>query len=298
MKWVEFAVEVHPEAVDAVAYVFQERGTDGVAIEQPITSHIEGEEPPVVTGLPIVKAYLPLKAATPERERAIEEALWHLQAFDLSPVGPLQRREIEEEDWAEAWKENFHPLKIGRVVIKPTWREWEKSSDEIIVELDPGMAFGTGLHPTTRLMLEALQQRVRPGMSVLDLGTGSGILAIAAAHLGAQVEALDISDVAVEVAHENVVANHLAGRITTRVGSIRSVAGRQFELILANIIASVLIDLATPLVMTLRQDAEVLASGIIAERGNEVRSAFTEAGLDVIDEEGDEDWRLLVARRR
>src|SRR5579884_1229683 len=107
MQWVELAVEAHPEAVDAIANVFQEHGTGGVAIEQPIDAHIEGEEPPVFTGLPVIRAYLPLNGAEAETERAIEEALWHLQAFQLSPVGPLQRRVLDEEDWAEGWKQYF-----------------------------------------------------------------------------------------------------------------------------------------------------------------------------------------------
>lgn len=296
MRWVELSVEVHAEAVDAVANVFQEHGTGGVAIEQPIRSHIEGEEPPVFTGLPVVRAYLPLNAATPATERAIEEALWHLQAFDLSPVGALSRREIEEEDWANAWKEHFHPLRVGRIVVKPSWREWSSREGEIVVELDPGMALGTGLHPTTRLMLAALQDRVYPGMRVLDLGTGSGILAIAAAKLGAQVAALDVSDVAAEVARENVRLNGLADSIMVSEGSMDALAGERFDVILANIIASVLADLARPLCEALDPRGELLASGIVEERASLVRDAFSAAGLEIADEQWDEDWLLLVAR--
>lgn len=297
MKWIELSVEAHPEAVDAVANVFQEHGTGGVAIEQPVRSHIEGEEPPVFEGLPVLRAYLPLNAQEPEIERRIEEALWHLQAFNLSPVGAMLRREVDEEDWANAWKEHFHPLKIGNVVIKPSWREWQATPAEIVVELDPGMAFGTGLHPTTRLMIEALQGRVKSGMRVLDLGTGSGILAIAAARLGAQVEALDISDVSVEVARANVAANGLADRIEVGVGSIDAVAGRQYDLILANIIASVLIELASGLYDALQPGAEVLASGIIDERVEPVRAAFAAGGLLLAGEYRDEDWWLIAGRR-
>jgi ribosomal protein L11 methyltransferase len=296
MKWIELSVDVHPEAVDAVANVFREHGTGGVAIEQPIEADDEGERPPSFIGNPSVKAYLPVTHDAAQRERQIEDGLWHLQAFNLSPIGPLRRREIDEEDWANGWKEHFHPLRIGRIVIKPSWREWTPAPDEIVVELDPGMAFGTGLHPTTRLTLLALQDRVRPAMRVLDLGTGSGILAIPAAMMGATVDALDVSEVAVEVARQNVAASGLTGRIQVEEGSIDAVRGRGYDLVLANIIASVLIDLAPGLADALEPAGEILASGIIDERAEAVRDAFRSAGLAIAHQVSEGDWWLIVAR--
>lgn len=296
-QWIELSVDVHPEAVDAVANVFQEYGTGGVAIQQPIQSDDEGQEPARFVGMPTVTGYIPLTDRAEEQERRLEEALWHLQAFNLSPVGPVRRRVIDEEDWANAWKEHFHPLRIGRVVIKPSWREWERQPEELIVELDPGMAFGTGLHPTTRLTLQGLQSRVRPGMEVLDLGTGSGILAIPAAMMGAEVTATDISEVAVEVARRNVADNGMGEHVRVLEGSIDVVAGRTYDLILANIIASVLAELAPDLAAALRPGAELLASGIIEERSDLVREAFRAAGLELVEEESEGDWWLIVARR-
>lgn len=296
MRWIELSVEAHPEAVDAVAEVFRQFGTGGVAIEQSIQTDREGEADPAFVGLPLVKAYLPAGADAPEQEHRIESALWHLQAFDLSPVGPLRRSEIAEEDWANAWKEHFHPLKIGRIVIKPTWRDWNRQPDEVVVQIDPGMAFGTGLHPTTSLMLAALQRHVRSGMHVLDLGTGSGILAIPSALLGARVTALDTSEVAVEVARGNVAANGLDGQIRVERGSIEVLSGQRFDLILANIIASVLVDLAADIAASLRPRAVVLGSGIIDERADEVRAAFRQAGLTLLEEEREGDWWLIAAR--
>lgn len=297
MKWIELSVEAHAEAVDAIANVFQEHGAGGVAIEQSIKSHIEGEESPTFLGRPVIRVYLPVDGTEGARQERIEEALWHLQAFDLSPVGELRRQEVAEEDWANGWKEYFHPLKIGAIVIKPSWREWQESPGELIITLDPGMAFGTGLHPTTRLMLEALQKHVHADTTVLDLGSGSGILAIAAAKLGARVIASDVDSVAVEVAAGNVSANTMSHRISVRHGSLDILAGERVDLILANIIASVLITLARPLREALRPGAAVLASGIIQERLEEVCEAFRDAGLDVDDREHDEDWWLVVARR-
>jgi ribosomal protein L11 methyltransferase len=298
VKWIELSVEVHPEAVDAVAEVFRSHGTGGVAIEQPVIPDIDGENAPHPMGLPLIKAYLPISTDTESTVRAIEGDLWHLQAFGLSPVGEMQRKEIAEEDWANAWKEHFHPLKVGRIVIKPTWREWDASPDDIVVELDPGMAFGTGLHPTTQLVLDALQKRVRPGMEVLDLGTGSGILAIAAARLGASVTALDTSEIAVEVAIQNITANGLASSVTVSKGSIEAVHTRQFDMILANIIASVLTELAAPLAAALRPGAELVGSGIVEERADLVRTALTAAGLHLGEQRNDGDWWLICARSR
>jgi ribosomal protein L11 methyltransferase len=297
MKWIELSVDVHPEAVDAVSNVFHDHDTGGVAIHQAIQTDREGEVAPVPLGTPIIRAYLPVTDDLAHRERQIEADLWHLQAFGLSPIGPLRRREVDEEDWANGWKEHFHPLKIGKIVIKPSWREWSVSRDELIVELDPGMAFGTGLHPTTSLVLRALQARVRPGMRVLDLGTGSGILSIPAALLGAEISALDTSEVAVNVARQNAAANKLSDRIDIECGSIEYVAGRQFDLILANIIAGVLIDLAPQLAAALEPGAELLASGIIEERAASVRQAFVAAGLQLVDEQSEGDWWLIIARR-
>jgi ribosomal protein L11 methyltransferase len=296
VKWVELSVEAHAEAVDAVAEVFHTHGTGGVSIDQPIRVDREGEELPTFVGHPVIKAYLPVGGDLATKEREIAEALWHLQAFDLSPLGALQRREIDEEDWANGWKEHFHPLRVGRIVIKPTWREWESKPDELVVELDPGMAFGTGLHPTTQLMLAGLQARVRPGMRVLDLGTGSGILAIPAAMLGAQVTGLDTSEVAVEVARENVEANGMTDRISVDRGSIDAVAGCRFDLVFANIIASVLVELAPQLAAVLEPGAELLGSGIIEERADLVRNAFVEAGLEITNQQCEGDWWLIVAR--
>src|SRR5262249_6680872 len=156
----------------------------------------------------VVKTYLPDTPEGAQRRGRIEEGLWHLSAFNLAPIGDLQVRSVAEEDWANAWKEHYHPLRVGRLLVKPSWRDVAPEPGQIAVETDPGMAFGTGVHQTTRMCLEALDRRLQPNWTVIDQGTGSGILAVAAARLGAAaVWARDIAEVAVEAAAENAKRN-------------------------------------------------------------------------------------------
>ena len=159
----------------------------------------------------IVKTYLPLDGTAGEAQRRLEEGLWHLG--QIYPIPDPVIRELAEEDWAEAWKQQYHLLRVGRrIVIVPAWEAYAPAPGEVVIRLEPGMAFGTGLHPTTRLCLEALEAHLAPGCTVLDVGTGSGVLAIAAAKLGARsVLALDADPVAVSVARENVALNGVAG---------------------------------------------------------------------------------------
>ena len=203
---------------------------------------------------------------------------------------------MNEEDWANSWKEHFHSFTVGNLVIKPTWREWNAAEGRIIVEIDPGMAFGTGLHPTTRLMLLAMQEYVKPSMEILDLGCGSGILSIAAAKLGTRVTAVDISDVAADVARTNLASNGLMNSVRVEVGTIQNVADATYDVILANIIASVLIEVAPDINQALKGTGTVLASGIIASRLDEVVEAFERSGLEEVERRQDEDWFLLAAK--
>jgi ribosomal protein L11 methyltransferase len=252
----------------------------------------------------VVRGYVPARdaSAAEAAAAAVAESLGHLQAFGLGAIGDLRTRVVHEADWAEAWKAHFPVLRIGRrIVIRPTWRRHRASGDEVVIALDPGMAFGTGLHPTTRLCLAALESVADrgglEGARVLDVGCGSGILAIAAVRFGAaSALGLDIDPIAIEATDANARRNRVRRRIRTRVGSLPS-GERPVALVLANLIAGVLIPLAPFLRAELRPGGTLLASGIFVDREAEVAEAFVEAGLLVAARLAEGDWVALEARR-
>jgi ribosomal protein L11 methyltransferase len=261
--WLECSTRAEAEAVDAVAEVLGRFG-QGVAIEQPIYSSPDGEEVRVLDDQPVVvKTYLPLDDRAEERRLALEEAIWHLGR--IRRVDPLEVRQLEERDWADAWKRHFFVHRVGeRLTIVPSWRRHRPGPDELILRLDPGMAFGTGLHPTTRLCLRALEREVRPGCSLLDLGTGSAILALAAAKLGARrVLGLEIEPVAVRVAAENVRRNRLRRIIEIREGSLPVEPAERFDLVVANISFRVLSELQGLIRASLAPGGRALLSGVL-----------------------------------
>jgi ribosomal protein L11 methyltransferase len=261
----------------------------------------------------VVRAYLPARDTGASRRAAADAsaALGHLQAFDLRTIGELQTRVVHESDWANAWKRHFPVLRIGRrIVIRPTWRRHRRAPDDVVLALDPGMAFGTGLHPTTRLCLAGVErwadEHRLDGAIVLDVGCGSGILAIAAARLGAaSVLGVDTDPIAVDATAANARRNRLAGRVRVRHGSVPTGAG-PFDLVLANLIASVLVRLAPALAGELRAPGAggvgagggcILAAGIFVDREAEVREAFEAAGLHVTHADREGEWVALEAVR-
>src|SRR5438067_13467511 len=226
MRWLELTVQTHPEAVEAVSELLSRYAPGGVAIEEPIELLDEGQEYRVLVGQPVqVHAYLPVDGKEEEARQRIAEGLWHLASLGQHFVGELQTRIVNEEDWANAWKDYFHVTHIGqRLVIRPSWREYTPGDGEVVLELDPGMAFGTGLHPTTRMCLEQVERRTRAGMRGLDVGTGSGILALGAAKLGAASGyCSDNSSVAVESAAANAALNNLSDNIRVVEGVVYEV---------------------------------------------------------------------------
>jgi len=252
----------------------------------------------------IVRAYLPGRDAVAVRAavEAARVALGHLQAFDLRPIGELETRVVHESDWAESWKSHFPVLRVGRrLVIRPTWRRHRRAPGDVVVVLDPGMAFGTGLHPTTRLCLATLDaiadRGALTGARVLDVGCGSGILSIAAIRLGAaSAIGVDPDPIAVDATIANAGRNRLAARITARRGSVPT-GDRPFDVVLANLIASLLVDLAPGIAAELRPGGMLVASGIFVDREPEVRIALEAAGLTVTDRGAEGDWVALEARR-
>ena len=292
--------------MEQVSEIISRACPGGVAVEAPFEVLEEGLAARVDTRRPaIVRGYV--TAIDPAAARAAVESvrrdLGHLQAFALRPIGELETRLVNEEDWAEAWKEHFPVMRVGhRMVIRPSWRTFKPRPDDVVIALDPGMAFGTGLHPTTRLCLTGIErwsdEDLMSDARVLDVGTGSGILAVAAALLGASyVLGIDTDPLAVEIAARNATANGMGDFIETRRGSLPLEAPQEFHLVVANLIAGLLIDLSNELAQVVRPGGLLLASGIFHERESEVVSAFSAAGLRVVSRVEEADWVVIEARR-
>jgi ribosomal protein L11 methyltransferase len=313
LDWLEFSVTTDREAAEAVAELLTRYSPGGAAIE----TMMDCLEEDLLTALPPckveVKTYLPADGGSDELCRRLEEGLWHLGR--VYPIPEPVIRRLKEEDWAEAWKKQYHLLRIGqRTVIVPDWEEYAPAPTEIAIRLEPGLAFGTGLHPTTRLCLEAMERHLTPGCTVLDVGTGSGVLAIAAAKQGARsVLALDADPSAVNVARENVARNGAADVVTIQHGSLPGgeavpwhyvVDGAldlldfgAFDLVLVNILARVIMSMAPALAARLEPQGRLIAAGLIASQEQEVVEALRAEGLWVIERTGEKDWVALVARR-
>jgi ribosomal protein L11 methyltransferase len=294
MRWLELSARVDAEAVEAVGEVFSRVAANGIAVEPEVRpGPDDGFE---LGGEATVRGYIPLAPDSPAKTRQVEEALWHLRA--IWPVGELTVREIAEADWANAWKEHYTTFRVGRhLVIRPSWVDYSPEPDDVVISLDPGAAFGTGLHPTTRRCLQLLEDVIQPDDQVFDVGTGSGILAIGAYRLGARhVLAVDVDPIAVSAAADNVALNHASQQIDVRLGSAEAPGDRTFDVVVANIIARVLIELADQLASRVRPGGTLIAAGIIAERADEVAGAFGRAGLTV-ERFVDGDWTALWANR-
>ena len=303
-KWIELSVEADPEAVEAVSEILSRVAPGGVSVEPGFELVDEGLGARVDPNRPAtLRAHVPaLDAASIRRAtETVETALGHLQAFGLRPIGELQTRVVAEDDWAEAWKEHFHVLHLGRrLVVKPSWRKHRRSGDEVVIDLDPGMAFGTGLHPTTRLCLVALEEVAGRGPlgRVLDVGCGSGILSIAAVKLGAtRAVGIDIDPIAIEATLANASHNRVGKRVRAREGSVPTNEG-PFDLVLANLIAGILVELAANLAGEVQPGGSLIASGIFVDREPDVRQALEAAGFELVGRWAESDWVALAGRRR
>lgn len=299
MNWLEVSLTVSAEAAEAVSEVLSRFAPEGVAIEA-----TQFQVTPDDFGIPVgpvkVRAYLPVDEHLEAVRARLEESLWHLG--QILPLPAPAYQPIADTDWAEAWKVNFKPIRIGRrLMVVPAWLNPPLLPEDVAIRLDPGMAFGTGTHPTTQLCLAAVERHVQPGQAVIDLGTGSGILAIAAARLGAgPIEAYDIDPEAVRVARENAAANGVAASITVAQGSLAELRalGRQAPFVLANILANIIVRLFSEgLADLVAPGGLIVLSGILDTQAFEVRAALRQAGLEVAAQEHIEDWVAIIARK-
>jgi ribosomal protein L11 methyltransferase len=296
--WTEMSLRVRPDAVEAVADLIQEVTGTGVAIEPPIEA-LGPDEGYILDGTApyTLRGYL-YGAVSSARRDNVRRRLRNA-SLGTSVLGAIGWRTLREIDWANAWKEHFQVEHVGRVVIRPAWREYKPTRDDVVVSLDPGMAFGTGQHPTTRMCLLALQDVVKLGDHVLDLGAGSGILAFAAIALGAKdALCIDTEEQAVAASIANAELNGMSDRVeVTPPGSIELAAGKgPFDLVLANIIARVIIVLAPNIVEQMKPGAALITSGIIGERERETLAALAAAGLEFERRLEEGDWRAFVHR--
>jgi len=296
-RWLELSVACDREGAEAAAELFRKFGGNGVAIEGIIDPSLEMERLSLddCSGL-VVRTFLPLNGRARKRRGEIELRLKLLSL--VRPLSPLSVREVAQEDWEHAWKEFFPVLSIGRIVIKPTWRDYHPGPDEIVVELDPGMAFGTGLHPTTQSCLKAIERHHAGNATALDLGTGSGILAIAMAKLGARkVMALDTDPLAVRVCRTNVIANGVKDIVTVRKGSAFLIKGDGlYDLIVANISSRVLIELAPRIAPLLTKGGTLILSGFLDSQKEATLAPYKTAGLQEWELIPDADWCTSILR--
>ncbi len=281
MRWAEISIDAAPSAVDAVGAALADAGCGGFEVR-------DGAQPPAVAG------FLPVDDRLEGRLTSLKDALVRLPGYGVEGAGlDLTLRYVEEEDWANAWKAYFKPMRVGqRLVVTPPWEDAALAAGEIPLVIDPGMAFGTGSHPTTQLCLIALEEHVKPGQSVADVGTGSGILAIAAAKLGATpVTASDIDPLAVRIARENGAVNGVTLDIT------EALPEGIFDVVVANILADVIIGMGPELWGLTRPGGALIASGIIDTRGEDVRRELEALGFHALDVRHQGEWVALVLAR-
>lgn len=311
MKWSEIRIHTSEEAVEAVANILHESGVSGVVIEDPIDLSKEWEDrygeiyelDPAdypEEGV-IVKAYLPVNSFLGETVEEIKQSLNNLVLYDINPgQATIRISEVNEEEWASAWKKYYKPVRVSeRIFITPTWEEYDPiSPDELVIELDPGMAFGTGTHPTTVLCLQAIEAYLQPGMTLFDVGCGTGVLSIAAAKLGAnEVIALDLDEMAVEIARINVKLNGVSDRVSVRRGNLLEGMEEKADMIAANLLADLIIRFAKDAFTHIHDHGYFISSGIIQAKETAVREALEEAGFRLLEVRRMEDWVALIAQK-
>ncbi len=311
MKWIEVSIKTTTGAVEAVANVLYNVGVSGVVIEDPhdivLTNNLETAWDYIDESLinleegAIVKGYIPESSDLIDKIDLVKQSVASLPQFGLN-IGPGEDRviEVREEDWSTSWKKYYKPTKVGnKIVVKPIWEEYNPGADEIVIEMDPGMAFGTGTHETTIMCVQQLEQYVFEKCTVFDIGCGSGILSIAATKLGAKkVIGIDYDEVAVNVARKNVIENEVDNIVEIKHANLTDVITEKADIIVANIIADVIILLSKNIKNFLKNDGFFITSGIILDRIKEVKHNLTMNGLEIVEIGMMGEWSVIVSKIR
>lgn len=292
MKWIEIRVKTTEEASDAVTEMLTSMGAGGVAIEDPNDIRREIEKPNSLDyaddeflnnlGEDVtIKAYFPGETNLIELVELIKEKIRFISGFLDTGKGYDGHSEVDEEDWATAWKKYYKPFHIAEsVVIKPTWEEYKAKDGEIIIEIDPGMAFGTGTHETTKMCAQLLEKYLKPGDAVIDVGCGTGILSIIAVKLGAEkVTAVDVDEVAARITGENCGLNGAEGKVSAFRGTLEDIKPEKVDVVVANIIANVIVDISKIIPYYLKAGSFFVTSGIIRDRKQEVLDTYSKLGF-------------------
>lgn len=310
MKWCEISIQTSHEAVELIAEIFRDLGASGVVIEDPelVNDYITSgkwdyTDIPIAkeTKVVVEKAYLPVNGELEGRIQTLQQEIKALASRGVNTApAVLTTAELQDEDWSDTWKQYFHTEKPGeRVVIKPTWEEYEPKDDEVVIELDPGAAFGTGTHATTSMCIRQLEKLVKPGMTVFDVGTGSGILSIISAKLGAtNIQAVDYDDSVLKIVEENLEQNNVQDIISVAQSDLMQNVHGKAELVIANIIADIIIRLFDQLDEHLEQGGILLTSGIIEDRIEDVLAAAEKHGYGVVERLENKGWACITFKRK
>ena len=313
MDWISMKVRTTTEGAEAVSAMFMELGIMGAMIEDKADVAVNqrpsgfwdilGDEIAARMEDDVkVTVYIAADERAQDTVAHVRQELNRLSRMDLG-FDPgkltLEVGSVDDEDWAENWKSRYKPFRLGRhFIVKPTWEHFDAEPEDKIIEIDPGMAFGSGTHETTGMCVALLEENVRPGMTVIDVGTGTGILAIAAAKMGARdVLATDLDPMATRVATENVALNHLSDTVRTACGDLLESVDETADIVVANIIADVICMMAATVRSHIVPGGLFICSGIARERKDEVLSALNEAGYTDLDIRDKGEWTAIAARR-
>lgn len=313
MTWLEVQITTTLEAEEAVTELFYDAGAKGVVIESadnlvmlqedPTVNYIDERLLAMDPNTSIVRAYFSTEQDCDECIHQVLTGIRKLPEYGLDPGEcELSITEVEEDDWANSWKKYYKPTKVGKnIIIKPTWEPYEPADDEIVVNMDPGMAFGTGTHETTQLCVAEIEKYIKPDDFVLDIGCGTGILSIVAGDMGAKkVIGVDFDPVAVKVAKENIVLNNMENKVDIREGNLLEVIekGTQADLIVSNILAEAIIELTGIIGPYLKSEGIFISSGIIEERRDAVLQKLKDENFEILSIEQMGEWVSIVARKR